>query len=74
MNLGKFQLGTAREIIFILPDNVLVYAGKENAGELESVSHLTNTYPSVGSAQRWHRLCWKDGERVDAFQHTSMSV
>ena len=74
MNLGKFQLGTAREMIFILPYNVLVYVGKENTGELECVSDLTNTYPSVGFAQRWHWFCWKDGKNVDAFKHTSMSV
>lgn len=46
-NLGKFQLWAAREMIFIFPYNVLIFVGKENAGELESVINLTNSYPSV---------------------------
>lgn len=50
VNLGKFQLGAVRERIFILPYNALIYVGKKNAGELESVSNLTNTFPSVGAA------------------------
>lgn len=50
VKIGKFQLGAVRERIFILPYNVLIYVGKKNAGELESVSDLTNTFPSVGAA------------------------
>lgn len=48
VNLRKFQLGAVREMTFILPYNILILVGKENSGELESVSDLTNTYPNMG--------------------------
>lgn len=47
--------------------------GKENA-DLESVSHLTNTCPSVGVASRWHQFYWKDDKNVVAFKPTPVSV
>ena len=48
VNLRKFQLGAVREMTFTLPYNILILVGKENSGELESVSDLTNTYPNMG--------------------------
>lgn len=74
VNLGKLQLGAARGMLYILPDNVLLDVGNENAGELESVSDLTDAYPNVEAASRRHQLCGKDGERADAFKHISMPV